>query len=262
MKTITHLQAMKEKKEKIAMLTAYDASFAHVLSEAGIDILLIGDTLGSVICGYPSTLPVTLDDVIYHTRHVVRTNKNALVIADMPFMTYATPDQAMSSAAQLMQAGAAMVKMEGGAWLAETISLMTERGIPVCGHLGLVPQSVHAMGGYKIQGRSEAQVERIIEEAKMLEKAGASLVVLECVTENLAATIQEILRIPVIGIGSGAYCDGQVLVVYDMLGISVGKIPSFTRNFLAETHSVSDAVKAYIQAVKQGTFPAKEHTFV
>jgi 3-methyl-2-oxobutanoate hydroxymethyltransferase len=260
--TLTQLRKLKAAGEKITSLTAYDASFAHLLDQAGIDILLVGDSLGMVIQGHDSTLPVTTHDMIYHCQQVYRGSQRALLVVDMPFMSYATPDTAIETAARLMREGQAqMVKLEGGAWLVETVRMLTERGIPVCAHLGLTPQSVHQIGGYRVQGRTEAEAERLRDDALALQAAGASLLVLECMPSDLAADMTSWLEIPVIGIGAGAACDGQVLVLYDLLGITPGKIPSFSKDFLRETGTIPAAIEAYISAVKNGTFPGPEHTF-
>jgi 3-methyl-2-oxobutanoate hydroxymethyltransferase len=255
--TLTHLRKMKSEGQKIACLTAYDASFAARLELAGVDIALVGDSLGMVIQGYDSTLPVTMDDMVYHCRHVRRGSQRMFLIADMPFMSYAAPAAALENAARLMREGhAQMVKLEGGAWLIDTIRLLTERGIPVCGHLGLMPQSVHQLGGYRVQGRSDSDAQRIFDDALALQDAGASLLVLECIPPALAQRISAALQIPVIGIGAGVHCDGQVLVLYDMLGITPGKRPSFSKNFLESAGSIPAALQAYVQAVKSGEFPA------
>jgi len=261
--TLTQLHQLKAKGEKITCLTAYDASFAHLLDQAGIDILLVGDSLGMVIQGHESTLPVTLSDMVYHCQQVHRGSQRALLIVDMPFMSYATPKQALNTAARLMREGhAQVVKLEGGAsWSTEIVTLLTERGIPVCGHLGLTPQSVYQLGGYRIQGRTETEAKRLRDQALALQKAGASLLVLECVPGKLAADITTSLNIPVIGIGAGVSCDGQVLVLYDILGITPGKKPSFSKDFLPQMGSIPAAIEAFISAVKNGTFPRPEHTF-
>jgi 3-methyl-2-oxobutanoate hydroxymethyltransferase len=260
--TLTQLRQLKAKGEKIAVLTAYDASFAYLLDQAGIEVLLVGDSLGMVIQGHDSTLPVTTDDMIYHCQQVHRGSQRALLVVDMPFMSYATPNLALENASRLMREGQAqVVKLEGGAWLVETVHKLTERGIPVCAHLGLTPQSVHQLGGYRIQGRSVNEAERLRNDALALQAAGASLLVLECVPSQLAADITTSLEIPVIGIGAGAACDGQVLVLYDMLGITPGKRPSFTKDFLPETGSIPAAIEAFVRAVKEGTFPGVEHAF-
>lgn len=258
--SITDLRAMKRAGEKISSLTAYDASFSALLDLAGIDVILVGDSLGMVVQGHNSTLPVTIHDMVYHSRCVTSARKRAFVVADMPFASYATPAQALNNAAQLMQAGGAqMVKLEGAK--IDVIEFLVEQGIPVCGHLGLLPQSVNRIGGYKVQGREPTQAQKILEDALAIEHAGAGLLVLECVPALLAAEITQNLTIPVIGIGAGSACDGQVLVLYDMLNITAGNRPRFSKNFMAEADSIADAVKRYHRAVKNGQFPAAEHTY-
>ena len=260
--TLATLTAMKQQRQRIACLTAYDASFARLLDDAGIDVVLVGDSLGMVIQGHDSTLPVTVDDMVYHSRMVSRVCRHALVIADMPFMADASPAQALDNAARLMkEGGAQVVKLEGGQVMADTVNLLSTRGIPVCAHLGLQPQSVYKVGGYRVQGRDAESASRIIDDARTLERAGADLLVLECVPATLAEEITGILNIPVIGIGAGPACDGQVLVLYDMLGITPGKPARFVRNFLPQAGSVSAAVTAYIEAVRNGEYPAPEHSF-
>jgi 3-methyl-2-oxobutanoate hydroxymethyltransferase len=259
--TLQQLKARKEAGEKFTCLTSYDATFAHEVSTAGVEMILIGDSLGMVLQGHDSTLPVTIADMAYHTAGVKRGNKGALLMADMPFMTYSTPQQAMENAALLMQAGAHMVKLEGGAWLCETVSLLAERGIPVCAHLGLTPQSVNKLGGYKVQGRDELQAELMQQDAQALVKAGADLLLLECVPSELARKITEDAPVPVIGIGAGPATDGQVLVIHDLLGLGSGRRPRFVKNFLAEADSIQGALKAFVDAVKSGAFPDEEHSF-
>ena len=260
--TLSHLREMKQAGEKITMLTAYDASFANLLDEAGVDTLLIGDSLGNVIQGHDTTLPVRVDDIVYHTRAVANGAHHAFLIADMPFMSYATPQQALTSAARLMQEGGAhMVKLEGGAVQVETVRYLTERGIPVCTHLGLTPQHVHKLGGFKVQGREEHAARALREDAAALEAAGADMLVLECVPSALAAEVTASLEMPVIGIGAGVDCDGQVLVIYDMLGITPGKRPKFSKDFLADKGDVRAAVADYVEQVRAGTFPGEEHGF-
>ncbi|WP_455217549.1 3-methyl-2-oxobutanoate hydroxymethyltransferase, partial [Kaarinaea lacus] len=257
--TVSTLRQMKQDGEKIAVLTAYDASFARILEEAGVEILLVGDSLGNVIQGQDSTLPVTLGDMIYHTRIVSGASQKALVMADMPFMTYATPQQAKFSAGRLLKEGGAhMVKLEGGAVMVETVRELVDHGIPVCAHLGLLPQSVNKMGGYKVQGRDDKAARVILNDARAMEEAGADLLVLECVPSSLTKEIASNLEIPVIGIGAGPHCDAQVLVLYDMLGITPGKPPKFSKDFLEGAGSISNAVSSYVQAVKQGEFPTDE----
>ena len=259
---VTQLQKMKTNGEKIACLTAYDASFAAALEESGVEVALVGDSLGMVVQGQESTLPVTMEQMIYHCQNVRRGCQKPLLIADLPFMSYGTPATALENAARLMREGhAQVVKVEGGAWLVEIVRLLVERGIPVCGHLGLTPQSVYQLGGYRIQGRKETSARRLGADALALQSAGVSLLVLECVPLSLAADITAALEIPVIGIGAGPHCDGQVLVLYDMLGITPGKLPSFVKNFLAESTSVHEALKKYVSAVKNGAFPALAQSF-
>lgn len=261
-KSISQLRALKARHEKIACLTAYDASFAALLAAAEVDVVLVGDSLGMVIQGHDSTLPVTLRDMAYHCAQVRRGNRDALLIVDMPFMSYATPQQALDNAAFLMREGQAqMVKLEGGQWLHDTIDALTQRGVPVCAHLGLTPQSVHKFGGYKVQGRDEQAAEQILADAQAVQEAGADLLVLECVPSALATAISRRLEIPTIGIGAGPHCDGQVLVLYDMLGINPGKPPRFVKNFLPGKESITEALQAYVQEVKAGRFPAPEHCF-
>ena len=260
--TLTTLREMKQQGEKFTCLTAYDASFASVLEDAGIEVLLVGDSLGNVIQGHDTTLPVTLSDMIYHAQCVNRGRRRALVMVDMPFMSDATPVQAFDNAARLIKEGGAhIVKLEGGEVMAEIIHMLSERGIPVCAHLGLLPQSVHKMGGYRVQGRDDQSADKILADAKTLEAAGADLLLLECVPARLTEKIVNTVRIPVIGIGAGASCDAQVLVLYDMLGITPGKRPKFSKDFLKDNPGVHDAVAAYVRAVKHGDFPAPEHTF-
>lgn len=259
--TLTTLREMKRMGEKIACLTAYDASFARLLDEAGVELLMVGDSLGMVIQGYDSTLPVTVADMIYHTRNVRRGARRAFVVTDMPFMSYASPAQAIGNAARILQEGGAqMVKLEGGAWLAETVRELSVRGIPVCAHLGLLPQSVHQLGGYRVQGRDPASAQTLLDDAKSLEEAGASLLLLESVPAALAANITHHATAPVIGIGAGPQTDAQILVLYDLLGITE-KRPKFSKDFLAGEAGIQEAVQAYIKAVKLGAFPAAEHTF-
>ncbi len=259
--TLHHLSALKRQGEKFAVLTAYDACLANRCSDAGVEVLLVGDSLGMVLQGNDSTLPVTVDEMVYHTQAVARGANGAMVMADMPFMSYATLDSTMDNAARLMQAGAHILKLEGAGWLAETISLLAERGIPVCAHLGLTPQAVNKLGGYRIQGRDEASARQILEDARTLQDAGASMLLLECVPAKLAAELSQAVDIPVIGIGAGSQTDAQVLVIHDMLGISSGRQPRFVKNFMAEASSIQDALSAYASAVKDGSFPAAEHEF-
>jgi 3-methyl-2-oxobutanoate hydroxymethyltransferase len=259
--TLSTLKAMRERGEKIAVLTGYDASFARLMDEAGVDIILVGDSLGMVVQGHTSTLPVKLSEMSYHTRCVARGVKRAFIVADLPFATYQqSPQQAYASAAKLMAAGAHMVKLEGGAVMAETTAFLTSRGIPVCAHLGLLPQSVNQLGGYKVQGRDDDAAHQLLEDAKAIQAAGAGLVVLEAIPAALAEKLTRALYIPTIGIGAGPDCSGQVLVLYDALGLYPHP-PKFSRNFMEGAGSVPAALAAYVQAVKSGTFPGAEHSF-
>jgi 3-methyl-2-oxobutanoate hydroxymethyltransferase len=257
--TLHRLAAMRAAGEKIAMLTCYDASFARLLDDAGVDVLLIGDSLGMTLQGRDSTLPVTLDDMAYHVQCVARGNRHAWIVGDLPFGSYHTgTEQALLSAAKLMQAGAHMVKLEGGGWTVPVVRQLVERGIPVCAHLGLTPQSVHALGGYRIQGRDDDGAARLLREARELAEAGASMLVVELIPSTLGQQLTESLPIPVIGIGAGPGCSGQVLVLHDMLGVTRGKLPRFVRNFMAPAdgiESIEAAVRAYVAAVKDGSFP-------
>ena len=259
--TLHTLQNMRDKGEKITMLTCYDASFAALMERSGIDTVLIGDSLGMVCQGHQSTLPVSLTDIAYHTASVARGNQTMVVVADMPFGTYATPTAAFDNAAKLIQAGAHMVKIEGGAWLADTVRFLTERSIPVCAHIGLTPQSVHQMGGFKVQGKTVAGAELLQSDALALQEAGATLFVLEAIPATLGASVTASLRVPTIGIGAGVDCSGQVLVMHDMLGVFPGHKARFVKNFMEGAGSVEEAVRAYISAVKQQHFPATEHCF-
>lgn len=260
--TISSLNRMKTAGEKIAVVTSYDASFTRQVETAGVDVILVGDSLGMVVQGHESTLPVTVSDMVYHTANVIRASARSLVIADMPFMSHGTPEQALDTAGRLMKEGGAhMVKIEGGAPQVETVRHLTERAVPVCGHLGLLPQSIHQLGAYRVQGRGEHERERILKDAVALRQAGAQMLVLECVPSILGAEIARALDIPVIGIGAGPDVDGQVLVIYDMLGITPGDVPSFARDFLRGQDGVPGALRAYVQAVRDGSFPAPEHGF-
>ncbi len=259
--TLSTLKAMRERGEKIAVLTAYDASFARLMDEAGVDVVLVGDSLGMVVQGHGSTLPVKLSEMSYHTRCVARGVKRAFIMADLPFATYQqSPQQAYASAARLMAAGAHMVKLEGGAVMVETVRFLTGRGIPVCAHLGLLPQSVNQLGGYKVQGREEADAKQLLADALAMQQAGAGMLLLEAVPAKLAAEVTASLSIPTIGIGAGPDCSAQVLVMYDMLGL-YPHAPRFSKNFMEGTGSVAAAFAAYVQAVKSGDFPGAEHSF-
>lgn len=260
--TLTALQTLRKQDEKIAMLTCYDASFATLLEAQGIDVLLVGDSLGMVLQGQETTLPVTLDEMVYHTACVARGAKLAFIISDMPFGTFQiSPQETFVHAARLMAAGAQMVKLEGGAEMAETVQFLTVHGIPVCGHIGLTPQSVHQLGGYRVQGKNAEAAQRLVTDALALQRAGAGMIVLEAVPASLAADITAQLTIPTIGIGAGTNCSGQVLVLHDMLGIYQGKKARFVKDFMQGAQSIADAIKHYVAAVKSGDFPAAEHSF-
>jgi 3-methyl-2-oxobutanoate hydroxymethyltransferase len=260
--TLTTLQKMAQEGIRIAMLTCYDASFAVVLEEAGVDSLLIGDSLGNVLQGHETTLPVTLRDMVYHTACVARGSKRAFVVADMPFGSFqVSPQETLRNAAGLMSAGAQMVKIEGGRPMVETIEFLTDRGIPVCGHLGLTPQSVHQLGGYRVQGKGESEGQRLLKEAKQLEQAGAGMIVLEAIPAALARDVTAAITIPTIGIGAGADCSGQVLVLHDMLDVYPGKKAKFVKNYMRPAGSIQGAVELYVKEVKARTFPGPEHSF-
>lgn len=260
--TLPHLLAMKKNQEKIAALTCYDACFAKLLDDCGVDVLLVGDSLGMVLAGMPSTLSVRMKHMQYHTRCVAAGNQSAFLVADMPFGSYQqSPEQAYQNAAKLMAAGAHMVKCEGTAWLADTIEFLTKRDIPVCAHLGLTPQSVHALGGYRVQGRDAQGANDLKQNARRMQDAGAQLVLFELIPVQLAREITDTLDVPTIGIGAGASCDGQVLVLHDMLDVVPGPKPRFVKNFMTGQSSIQGAVQAYVEAVKNNTFPASEHTF-
>ncbi|MGZ9031416.1 MAG: 3-methyl-2-oxobutanoate hydroxymethyltransferase [Burkholderiaceae bacterium] len=260
--TLHRLREMRANGEPIAMLTCYDASFAALLDSQGVDCILVGDSLGMVIQGRGDTLPVTVDEMTYHTRCVARGLSAAWLIADLPFGAYqASPEQAFASAVALMQAGAKMVKLEGGAWLAPTVAFLIERGIPVCAHLGLTPQSVHALGGYRVQGRTDEEAERLLADARALDAAGAAMLVLELVPSALAERVTRAVGMPTIGIGAGIGTSGQVLVLHDMLDVYPGRKPRFVRNFMQGQPSISAAVAAYVGAVKDRSFPAPEHGY-
>lgn len=259
--TVPRLQTMRDAAEKIAMLTCYDASFAALLDRAGVEVLLIGDSLGNVLQGHATTLPVTLDDIAYHTACVSRGVDRALVVSDLPFGSYGTPAEAFAASVKLMRAGAQMVKLEGGVWLADTIRFLTERSVPVCAHIGLTPQSVHAFGGFKVQGRTDAGADALRADAEAVQEAGAQLIVIEAVPAALAAEVTDFLAIPTIGIGAGPDCSGQVLVLHDLLGVFPGKRPRFVKDFVSGEASIGAGIEAYVNAVKDGSFPGPEHTF-
>lgn len=264
--TLAQLQAMHKQGEKLAMLTCYDASFAALLDQCGVDILLIGDSLGNVVQGQASTLPVTLEHMIYHTQCVARGNRSAWVLADLPWNSYQeSPAQAYASSAALMAAGAQMIKIEGldqrSSWFTDTIAFLAERGVPVCAHMGLTPQFVHALGGYRVQGKDDASAQHLKQQARAARDAGATMLLYEMVPATLAAEITAEVGIPTIGIGAGAGCSGQVLVLHDMLNVFPGRKARFVRNFMEGADSIQSAVTAYVRAVKDGSFPAPEHTY-
>jgi len=260
--TVPGLTALKAQGEKIVVLTAYDASFARLLDQAGVDVILVGDSLGMVMQGHDTTLSATLEDMVYHTQCVARGVARALVVADMPFMSYPTPEKAADNAARLLrEGGAKMVKLEGGRRRVETVRFLVDQSIPVCGHLGLLPQSIHQLGGYYVQGKEDRAAQTLLEDALLLQDAGAGLLVLECVPSRLGEEVSRALDIPVIGIGAGAGCDGQVLVLHDMLGVTPGKRPRFVKDFMADAPDIASAVRAYAAAVRDGTFPGVEHGF-
>ncbi len=263
--SIEAVAEMKKAGEKITVLTAYDASMTQHLEAAGVEVILVGDSLGMVVQGHDSTLPVSVDDMIYHCRMVARARTHALLIVDMPYHSYTCADDARTNAQRLMQEGSAdMVKLEGAGAVVEAIKAIIAEGIPVCGHLGLLPQSIEELGGYKVQGREQAAAEKMLADALELQLAGVSMLVLECIPSTLGKRISEAVSIPTIGIGAGADCDGQVLVLYDLLGLTPGKRPKFSKDFLSEMEKgkgITEAVSAYVEAVKKGTFPAPEHGF-
>ena len=260
--TVRRLAEMKQTKEKIVCLTAYDASFAQILEKTGVDVVLVGDSLGMVIQGGETTLPVSVEDMLYHTQCVAKGLKNALLVTDMPFLSFTSEEEAVLNAGLFMkQGGAHMVKLEGGIDQIDTVTALNKNGIPVCAHLGLQPQYVHKIGGYRVQGRDVDAAEKMLNDALALQNAGADLMLLECVPAPLAGKITEALDIPVIGIGAGADCDGQILVLYDILDISLGLRPKFSKNFMASANSIEDAIQQYVSAVKSSEFPAAEHTF-
>ncbi len=261
--TVTKLLQMKQAAEKISVLTSYDASFTTLIENSSCEVILVGDSLGMVVQGKESTVPVTMTEMLYHTTMVRRSSENCLVIADMPFLSYSTKELALKNAGKLMKLGGAhMVKLEGGAIRLETVKALSDNSIPVCAHLGLLPQSIHKLGGYKVQGRDDSQASSILDDALALQRAGADLLVLECVPAPLAAKITNSLEIPTIGIGAGVECDGQVLVIYDMLGITPGKRPRFSKDFLLESNgSIQTAINNYVSAVRDGSFPTLEHSY-
>jgi len=259
---VSTLRGMKAEREPIACVTAYDASFACIVDQAGADVVLVGDSLGMVIQGHDTTVPVTVADIIYHCRVVARGLRRAFLMADMPFMSYTTPVQALENAVRLMQEGGAMmVKLEGGSGQIRVVEHLAQHDIPVCAHIGLKPQSVHKLGGFRVQGREQAQARQMIEDAVALERAGADIVLLECVPSEVGHAVQQAVSVPVIGIGAGPDVDGQILVLYDMLGITQGRLPRFVQNFMDGAPSIAAACEAYVQAVKQRSYPAVQHCF-
>ncbi|MBN3858566.1 3-methyl-2-oxobutanoate hydroxymethyltransferase [Paraburkholderia sp. Ac-20340] len=259
--TVTRLQSMREADEKIAMLTCYDATFAALMDRAGVDIAFIGDSLGNVVQGHTTTLPVSVADIAYHTAAVTRGVRRAMVISDIPFGCLGSVEQTYDAAVELMRAGASMVKIEGGHWLSSTIRFLVERGIPVCAHIGLTPQSVHAFGGFKVQGKSAASATVLLNDAAACEAAGAQLLVIEAIPSHLAAEVTGQLSIPTIGIGAGPYCSGQVLVLHDMLGISPGKRPRFVKDFMEGESSILAGLEKFVREVKEGVFPGSDHSY-
>lgn len=260
--TISSLKKMKENGEKIACLTAYDASFAALEDQAGVDVVLVGDSLGMVVQGRETTVPVTMDDIIYHSKAVSRGLQRAFLMVDLPFLTYNNPDQAINNAQRLMQEGGAkMVKLEGNSLQADIVEYMSARGVPVCAHLGLQPQLIHKLGGFRVQGRDSKAAKQMKKDAKILEEAGADCLLLECIPADLAKEITDNANVPVIGIGAGVDTDGQILVLYDILDITPGRKPRFAHNFMAGQASISDAVSSYVTAVKDQQYPQAEHTF-
>jgi len=260
--SLRDLKSRRQTGERIVMLTCYDASFSRLLDDCGVDVLLIGDSLGMVLQGHSSTLPVTMDQVVYHTECVARPRPKAWIVADMPFASYQeSPAQAYANAARLMAAGAQMVKIEGGAWLAPTVAFLAERSIPVCAHLGLTPQSVHALGGYRVQGRDQEAADRLITEAKTLEASGADMVLVELIPTPLGRRLTESLKVPTIGIGAGPYTTGQVLVLHDILDVTPGKKARFAKNYLAGAGSIAEAIRRYVSEVRSGAYPGPEHGF-
>lgn len=256
--TTFSLKKLKNENQRFATVTAYDATFARLAEQASIECILVGDSLGNVIQGQRSTVPVTMEEMAYHTANVSKGCEQSLIMSDMPFMTYTTPEQAIANAAELMQAGAQMIKMEGTSWLVDTVAFMSERGIPVCGHLGLLPQSVDKSGGYRVQGKDQESADQMLEDAISYQEAGADILLLECVPAELAKKITESVNIPVIGIGAGPHTDSQVLVMYDLLGLS-SRIPSFVKNYMASADSIQEALASFAEEVRSGAFPMPEH---
>jgi len=259
--TVSTIRQLVSDGEKFTMLTAYDATFAQIISEQGIETILVGDSLGMVIQGKESTVPVTISEMVYHTQAVAKGNNGALLVADMPFNTYGSISQTLENAGKLMQAGAHMVKLEGGAWLCDSVKALSQAGIPTCLHLGLTPQSVNKFGGYKVQGRDDSAAKEMIADAIALAESGADFILLECVPAELAKALTEAVPVPVIGIGAGKDTDGQVLVCYDTLGLTQHRLPRFVKNYMATANTWENAISTFKQEVKNGTFPAPEHCF-
>jgi len=262
-KTILDIQGMKAAGEKITVLTAYDYPFARLMDAAGIDMILVGDSVGSVVAGYDNTLPVTMEEMLYHTRAVARGTGSALVVADMPFLSYQVDlrDARLNAGRLVKEGGAAAVKLEGGAHVAATIRAIVDMDIPVVGHIGLTPQSIHRMGGFRVQGRQEAQARQLLADARAVEQAGAFALVLEGIPAALAQEITAAVAIPTIGIGAGVHCDGQVLVIHDILGLCEKYSPKFVKKFADVSGAIRGGIDAYIREVKAGTFPGEEHSF-
>jgi 3-methyl-2-oxobutanoate hydroxymethyltransferase len=259
---VSTLRTMKAEREPIACMTAYDASYGALVDTAGVDLVLVGDSLGMVIQGHDTTVPVTVDDVIYHSRAVARGLRRAFLVSDMPFMSYTFPGQALENAVRMMQEGGAMmIKLEGGAGQVEIVEHLARHDIPICAHLGLKPQSVHKIGGFKVQGREPEQAEEMISAARQLQDAGADIILVECVPNEVGAAVTEAIQVPVIGIGAGPSVDGQILVLYDILDITRGRTPRFVKNFMQGVDSPLNAIENYVRAVKEKTYPAEEHCF-
>lgn len=258
--TIRSLQNYKKRGEKFVTVALYDAPMAAMAQKTGVEVLLVGDSLGMTVLGFDSTIPVTMEHMIYHVEAVKRGNNKSLIMGDLPFMTYANSEDAIRNSARIMQAGAHVIKLEGGEWLADTVMKLSDRGIPVCAHIGLTPQSVNKFGGFRVQGRSEKQAEQLLNDAKTLEAAGADIVLMECVPDNLAKQITQSLNVPTIGIGAGTDVDAQVLVINDILGLTPTP-PKFSKNFLVEADDIPGALRKYVSDVKNGIFPSEEHIF-
>lgn len=258
--TVNTLHKLKTNREKFVVISLYDAHMAAMAERCGVEVVLVGDSLGMTVLGYDSTIPVTMEHMIYHVEAVARGNKKSLVMGDLPFMTYATPEDALRNSARIMQAGAHMVKLEGGEWLAETVRMLSDRGIPVCAHIGLTPQSVNKFGGFRVQGRDQNQADKLLNDAKLLEQAGADVLLMECIPATLAAQITRELQIPTVGIGAGKDTDAQVLVINDILGLTQ-QPPKFSKNFLLETNDIPGAMQKYVADVKAGVFPGPDNIF-